>query len=881
MAQTAIISPQILDSTQIGRDLITAADQAAVQAIVGAGVDLTADYTWTGSHTFTSPVQVEATTFDQNIHGVSGDADRAYIGTTAYSDPTTKQTNAVTLLKFDGEYAGADWSTWRIGLESAYEMYFGVSAFAVRYNGSFRFGLVDFGDGEGAGLVAQNATLGLAGYRWPKSWLEEVNVNDTLNLEVGGSLKLYNLGDYGDADTEYLEVAVDSNRFSICPKTTGVGVKRELILGTATDNITIKWHGTLIPYDSGSNISMSGSMVEFGSKSGFRHNSNSAVDAGGCLEIAERFSSGVARQWWAYDGSIHYFGDGFDAPCDVKFNITNTNAGDTDYERVRFNYSGTVAQLFSEAGGTGTSREFRIGTYGGYQVMLGTASQGSGLGFNGVKTVYWTPSALRPFGAGKDLGARSPSTDSWALVGAVDGSFSGNLDAEVGGSMRLFNLGSDGDTDTEYLEIEGDAANGYYRIQPKYTGSGRSVQTLRLLAIQGSHISLYGGGQFAYTHAGVQHLYCSGDGVRVTDLEVTGDVVAATFTGDGSGLTNLPSSGTSNPFDQDLNTTDSVTFDQVDMSKQIINLYGVEGDADRSYFETNLYNGGGTDIATFFWNTTGSKLVSGTAFKIGYAQGWNMHFQDDAFVFQQQGSFRMGIYQDAFVSSYMPLGSEIFHWSAGWFDDLKVFDDLINEDGSDRLHYGLGEVGDADTEYVRQFWDGNTYKIKNYKTGNGSLRSMSLESNDGTGVLVTPYDIRLRRAGIDRILMDSTTLRPSTNNFMNNGTDAYRWKSTNSYITSTATKMIGEVGCVFKQFAEGDDTSTNSSYYQTTFVAGNMYIGTKTAGNSTAADIYIQRDSVNKLAVLDEGVRLYNVLTVPSTTSGVIYKDANGFLKLS
>ena len=60
-----------------------------------------------------------------------------------------------------------------------------------------------------------------------------------------------------------------------------------------------------------------------------------------------------------------------------------------------------------------------------------------------------------------------------------------------------------------------------------------------------------------------------------------------------------------------------------------------------------------------------------------------------------------------------------------------------------------------------------------------------------------------------------------------------------------------------------------------------MYIGTKTAGNSTAADIYIQRDSVNKLAVLDEGVRLYNVLTVPSTTSGVIYKDANGFLKLS
>jgi hypothetical protein len=316
-------------------------------------------------------------------------------------------------------------------------------------------------------------TLGEDARRWSNVASIDGSFTGTLDTEVGGSNRIFNLGSDADVaagDTEYLEIAVESNRFSICPKTTGAGVLRELILGTTTDTINTKFHGNLIPYDSNSNITMSSSVIEFGSKVGFRHNAGSASDAGGCLEVLERFSSGVGRQWWAYDGSIHFLGDGVTEPCDVKFNITNTSAGETDYERVRFSYSGTKAQLFSEAGGTGTSREFRIGTSGGYQVFLGTAGQGSALGYNGIPTAYWTTGALRPYGAGKDLGARSPNPDSWALVGAVDGSFSGTLDVEVGGSYKLYNLGTDGDADTEYLEIYHNGSD--FVLDSKATGAG-------------------------------------------------------------------------------------------------------------------------------------------------------------------------------------------------------------------------------------------------------------------------------------------------------------------------------------------------------------------------------------------------------------------------
>jgi hypothetical protein len=60
-------------------------------------------------------------------------------------------------------------------------------------------------------------------------------------------------------------------------------------------------------------------------------------------------------------------------------------------------------------------------------------------------------------------------TNRWSEVASVDGSFTGNLVSEVGGSYKLYNLGADGDTDTEYLDM---SWNNYFEISTQRTGSG-------------------------------------------------------------------------------------------------------------------------------------------------------------------------------------------------------------------------------------------------------------------------------------------------------------------------------------------------------------------------------------------------------------------------
>ena len=62
------------------------------------------------------------------------------------------------------------------------------------------------------------------------------------------------------------------------------------------------------------------------------------------------------------------------------------------------------------------------------------------------------------------------TTNRWSNVFATNGSFTGNLNSEVGGSYRLFNLGSDGDTDTEYLELS--ASANVFTLEAKKSGAG-------------------------------------------------------------------------------------------------------------------------------------------------------------------------------------------------------------------------------------------------------------------------------------------------------------------------------------------------------------------------------------------------------------------------
>jgi len=183
MPSTAIISPQIIDSTQIGRDLITAADQAAAQAIIGVtGVDVSADYTWTGDHTFQG-----SATFDAGVETAA----------------ITTATNLVTTLPSGGQG----------------QYYFGL-------NPIYLMSATEFRPAEALTV----ATLGSATRRWTNVYSVDGSFSGNLINEVGSSYKLYNLGTEGDADTEYLETSFVSNVATIAAKNDGSGTARGLTL---------------------------------------------------------------------------------------------------------------------------------------------------------------------------------------------------------------------------------------------------------------------------------------------------------------------------------------------------------------------------------------------------------------------------------------------------------------------------------------------------------------------------------------------------------------------------------------------------------------------------------------------------------------------------
>ncbi|MDC3267874.1 hypothetical protein OAU14_00480, partial [bacterium] len=64
---------------------------------------------------------------------------------------------------------------------------------------------------------------------------------------------------------------------------------------------------------------------------------------------------------------------------------------------------------------------------------------------------------------------------------AVDGSFTGNLTSEVGGSYKLYNLGDESATDSEFVSMAWDASK--LKILTDKTGSG-AVRDIELSANQ-------------------------------------------------------------------------------------------------------------------------------------------------------------------------------------------------------------------------------------------------------------------------------------------------------------------------------------------------------------------------------------------------------------
>jgi len=244
MGQTAIISPQILDSTQIGRDLIAAADQAAAQAILGVtGVDTGEDYTWTGDHTFDGSVTFTDTfdavdgSYTGNLTSEVGGSYRLYnLGDSSATDQEYLDISATAnVFKIGvGLTNAGEGRTLRVGSGNSY--------LQMNYNGSFQFFR---GGSQYMSFGSVNITVskymqpssdlgtkfGSATRQWLTGYFGSVVASGNLVNEVGGSYKLYNLGDESAADSEFLSLETDSNNFRILSNLTGAGVQRDIRLG--------------------------------------------------------------------------------------------------------------------------------------------------------------------------------------------------------------------------------------------------------------------------------------------------------------------------------------------------------------------------------------------------------------------------------------------------------------------------------------------------------------------------------------------------------------------------------------------------------------------------------------------------------------------------
>ena len=377
---------------------------------------------------FSGTFSVPADGLIQNVVGVSGDTDRAYLQNHTFTDAATGTVSVWSKLYTEGVYDNSNpfLTQWRMGLDGSYNLLFDKQGILFQNNGSLQGGFfqADYADPKiGFIGVGQTSDLGLETYRWQQSWLEDVSFDGTIYGEVGGSYKLYNLGIEGDADTEYIETSCDTNQYNIQPKATGTGVTRKIQIGLPTAN----------------NITVGGTAANLGS---LRYGTSDRL-IWGASYVA------VLSQFRPFSDNTYECGTS-------SFRWSNVASVDGDF-------SGTV-----------TAPNFDVDS--GQQKFYNAGSLRMGIGGGGV---YFYSNQIP--NSAHTLGLVNKR---WANVYSEDGSFSGNLNVEPGGSYKIYNLGTEGDADTEFISM-GWATNDF-EITADKTGTG----TVQDIDISGNQVAL-------------------------------------------------------------------------------------------------------------------------------------------------------------------------------------------------------------------------------------------------------------------------------------------------------------------------------------------------------------------------------------------------------
>ncbi len=802
----------------------------------------------------------------------------------------------------------------RIGGDTGSVFYVGVNARILHDSTGF------YPNPDGIG------SIGKIGRRFAGAYFVDGSFTGNLDTEVGGSMRLFNLGTDGDTDTEYLELVADANDFKIQAQVTGTGVVRPIYLnghsvrfttgGNAKLSVLSTGNFCYVPIAPNANGSVSSgtsanrwsntysvdgdfsgvvtTLNVTGTNNLYLQNSvdSASISIAGSGGVTISSHNGIYQQFTptgvnyrrdcipTFDGTVNlgldtnrwgtvYGLDGsFTGTLDTEiggsmrlFNLgsdADVAAGDTEY--LELETTGTSYNISAKRTGTGVNRSFVLtgasDDYISFYFNSGIIFGRSGTQIATFKTsdasfnVPLTPSVT----GARDIGTTAKR---WGNVISVDGSFTGTLDTEVGGSMRLFNLGSDADIaagDTEYLDISG---GGLYNIQPKKTGSG-STRSLYIKSGAGGQgeLSLRSNGTGYLTWGGVDNLIWD-DGVTKIDsdliIESSRSLKLFNLGSDGDTDTEyleisnngtnfeIYTAATGSGVARNVTLGDSTTGVAINPVGQQLLLYG--GGA----LKLDILGGGlrfrddlfpittntidlGTSSARWatvnsvdgdFSGTVNTEFVQGLS--TGHAIKLNTGLVGES-------QLKAGI-GGSTTLAWGWGGSGVYMYSAPrhrFINGLYSEGNIDTEVGGSNRLFNLGSDGDTDTEYLETSFDANIAKIEPKNTGTGILREVQLVS--GNSSVEVKNGLTTIRAG-------------SSNVFRGSGTAS-------SYLYSFGQGTILDIGDgVFHSFTSNVDLGSTAKRWATTYSVDGDFSGDLTVSSIVStggldfdiAGIYILR----------------------------------------